>query len=135
MANFQEGYLKYCKKKGAAEGLRPLLLEVYNQIHAQPPNLHLLKESLSDLMNFLIQPANRSDDNCRAVDTFFALKDHWNTRWEHLPKEYQLVLDDIGGILHDAVAATQIAENFQSTPEQLLERIKELPEGKEGINT
>jgi len=126
MANFHEGYIKYCKNKGASPALRTLLSVVYNHIHASSLELPLLKNSLFNLVSFLCQPKNRSHTNCLAVDLFFTMDDHWKLRWEHLPKEYQLVLDDIGGNLHDAVSAPNIAENFNSTPEQLLKRIQQL---------
>jgi len=126
MANFNEGYLRFCSAKGVPRELRPLLSLIYNQIHASPINLPILKESLVALTSFLSQPEYRTDKNCKAVDLFFTVDDHWDTRWDSLPEEYQLILDDIGGCLHDTVSATKIAENFESTPEQLLERVKQL---------
>jgi len=77
-------------------------------------------------MLFLCRPEHRTDANCSAVDLFFAVEDHWSVRWEELPRDYQRVLDDIGGSLHDTVSNPDIAENFQSTPEQLLDRISRL---------
>jgi hypothetical protein len=126
MANFHEGYLRFCSSKGVSQELKPLLSVVYNQIHATPADLQRLKESLISLISFLCQSEHRTDKNCRAVDIFFAIDDHWNKRWDHLPEEYQHVLDDIGGCLHDTVSYPDIAENFDYTPEQLLERIKRL---------
>ena len=77
-------------------------------------------------MSFLSQPGDRTDENCKAVDLFFAINDHWRVRWDNLPEDFKLILDDIGMCLHDTVSASNIAENFDSTPEQLLERIKQL---------
>jgi hypothetical protein len=126
MANFDEGYLRSCSAKGVSQELRPLLSVVYNQIHASPVKLTLLKESLVALISFLSQAEHRTDENCKAVDLFFAIDHHWDVRWDRLPEEYKSVLDDIGGCLHDTVSAPKIAENFASTPEQLLERVKQL---------
>lgn len=77
-------------------------------------------------MFFLCQPEHRTDANCSAVDLFFAVEDYWSVRWEGLPREYRLVLDDIGGALHDTVSNPDVAESFQSTPEQLLDSIRQL---------
>ncbi len=35
------------------------------------------------------------------------------------------VLGDVGGALHDTVKVPEIAENFDSTPEQLLARVRQ----------
>jgi hypothetical protein len=88
--------------------------------------LKLLKESLINLMSFLSSDKHRTYKNCKAVDLFFTIDDHWNVRWDNLPEEYKLILDDIGGCLHDTMSNPNIAENFESTPERLLERIKQL---------
>lgn len=126
MTTFHDGYIRFCSAKGTSQGLEPLLLVIYNQIHASPVNLVLLKESLIALFSFLSQPEYRTDENCRAVDLFFAINDHWHIRWHNLPDDYKSIMDDIGGCLHDTVSASRVAENFQSTPEQLAERAKQL---------
>jgi len=125
MTNFHEGYLRF-SVNGVSKELKLLLSVVYNQIHSSPIDLLLLKESLISLISFLCQPEHRTNKNCLAVDQFFAIDDHWNARWSNLPEEFQNVLDDIGGCLHDTVSHPDIAENFESTPEQLLQRIKQL---------
>jgi hypothetical protein len=126
IANFNKGYSRFCSAKGVSQKLRPLLSLIYNQIHEFPVNLSILKESLVALTSFLSQPEHCTDENCKAVDLFFTAGDHWDARWGSLPEEYQLILDDIGGCLHDNVSAPKIAENFESTPKQLLERVKKL---------
>ena len=126
MASFHEGYIRFCSAKGVSQELRPLLSLVYNQIHVSPVNLPLLKEALVALTSFLSQPEHRTDENCKAVNLFFSINNHWDARWDGLPEEYQSILDDISGCLHDTVSAPKIAENFESTPEQLLERVKQL---------
>lgn len=126
MTNFHEGYLKFCSGKKVSQELRPLLAAVYNQIHASPVSLPILKESLIALMSFLSQPEHLTDENCNAVDLFFAIEDHWKVRWDDLPEDYKLILEDIGMSLHDSVSSPGIAKNFESMPQQLLERIKRL---------
>jgi len=55
-----------------------------------------------------------------AVDMFLLLDDCWLN--DDLPEAYHDILADMGGALHDTITAPQIAENFDSTPEQLLAR-------------
>ena len=44
----------------------------------------------------------------------------------NLPNPFHDIFADIAGALHDTVSAPEIAENFESTPEQLLKRAREL---------
>lgn len=125
--SFGEGYRRFCSGRKVSTELRPLLAAVYNQVHASLVNLPVLKDALMRLLSFLCEPENRTDANCTAVDLFFAIEDHWDKRWDGLPEEYRVLLDDIGGALHDTVSAPDIAGNFDSTPEQLLERATKLP--------
>ena len=78
------------------------------------------------LMSFLCEPVNRTDANCRAVNLFFLMDDHWTVRWDNLPADFRELLDDIGGMLDDTISAPAIAENFASTPEQLQNRARKL---------
>jgi hypothetical protein len=126
MATFEEGYANFCEKRGVSQELRPLLARVYNLIHEASVNLPALRDALVALLSFLGEPENRTSDNCGAVDLFFAVDDHWSVKWDILPENYQCLLDDIGGTLHDAANAPDIAENFSSTPEQLFDRARKL---------
>ncbi|MHC4143820.1 MAG: hypothetical protein ACYSUD_03475 [Planctomycetota bacterium] len=122
MTNFHEGYSKFCLGRRVSRELRPLLACVYHLIHTSPVELHALKEALVVLMSFLWEAVNRTDANCRAVDLFFLMDDHWGVRWDNLPEDFRELLDDIGGALHDTVSSPAIAEDFASTPEQLRDR-------------
>lgn len=126
MATFQEGYTRFCNREDISQELRPLLANVYNRIHAAPVDLITLRESLVALLSFLCQPERRTEANCRAVDLFFTIDDHWHARWESLPEDYRTLLDDVGGTLHDAIEFPDIARNFMSAPEQLLHRAERL---------
>jgi hypothetical protein len=126
MATFEEGYTKFCMKRGVSQELRALLARVYNLIHEASVNLPALRDALVALLSFLCEPENRTSDNCRAVDLFFAVDDHWSVKWDILPENYQCLLDDVGGALHNTVNAPDIAQNFSSTPEQLLDRARKL---------
>jgi hypothetical protein len=108
-------------------GLRPLLVDAYEQIVQVPADLATLKASLERLLVFLCSPIGRTHANCVETDRFFLWHFEWPVTWEHLPDSYTDVLGDIGGTLHDTFGAPDIAENFDSTPEQLLERVRGLP--------
>ena len=109
-----------------ASSLERLVNAVYREIAQQPANLPALKGAMVDLLSYLSSPEGRTDSNCVTVDTFFCIRNHWETEWDHLPIDFQHILDDIGGALHDTVSSPDIAENFESTPEQLLARVHKI---------
>jgi hypothetical protein len=106
--------------------LKKLVEAVRNCIIERPTDLLQLNSSLENLLFFLTTPTGRTKENCWETDLYFGLHDDHGFDWGHLPEDYQLILDDIGGQLHDAIEHPQIAENFESTPEQLLERLRKL---------
>jgi len=128
MKKFNNGFERFCSKRNVSQELKTLLSSVYNQIHSSKVNLELLKESLTNLFLFLDKAENCTNSNCKTVDLFFCIEDHWNKKWDDLPEDYQHILNDIGGCLHDTISNSDIAKNFESTPKQLLERIKKLNE-------
>ena len=109
--------------------LRPLLQAVYLQSLLLPPNPVDFKKSLEDLLQFLIGKG-RTNANCWAVDLFFALSQGWEQDWaeQALPEKFHDVLSMMGEALHDTVQAPAIAKNFGCLPEQLLERVRLLPD-------
>jgi hypothetical protein len=108
-----------------APGLRPLLQTVYSECLAQPKNLAGLKRSLEELL-FYLAGEGRTNANCWAVDLFFGMSQGWEQDWAelNLPNEFHGVLSTMGEALHDTVHSPAIAENFNSLPEQLLERVR-----------
>ena len=44
----------------------------------------------------------------------------------NLPDPFHDIFADMSGALHDTISAPEIAENFDSTPEQLLKRARDL---------
>ena len=104
--------------------LRPLLEAVYNEIARRPANLNGLWESLDRLLVYLASPMGRTNSNCWAANNFFLLCEGWETDWDHLPNSFGDILGDMAKALHDTVEAPEIARNFESTPEQLLERLR-----------
>ena len=93
---------------------------------ANPIVLPQLKSDLIALLDYLASPSGRTDENCRAVDNHFQHHDAWAKM--NLPSDFRDLLADMAGILHDAVSAPSVAQNFESTPEQLLDRAKKLAE-------
>lgn len=101
--------------------LRPLMQSVCAAVLAAPLDVPALKASLIALLEYLSSPPGRTDANCCAVDSFFCLDD--DLPLERLPDSLQDVFAHMDA-LHDTITAPQIAENFSSTPEQLLERVR-----------
>ena len=106
--------------------LKKLVEAVRNCIIERPTDLVRLESLLDSLLSFLTTPTGRTSGNCWETDLYFSLHDDHSFDWNHLPEDYKLILDDIGGQLHDAIEHPKIAENFESTPEQLLERTRKL---------
>jgi hypothetical protein len=119
--NFEELYQRVSY---ADKALKPLLEELHRQLVIRPKNLAELKTSLISVLEFLASPQGRTDENCRAVDYFLMLDEEWDS--EELPNEYAEILADMSGALHDTISAPNIAENFESTPEQLLAKANKL---------
>ena len=87
-------------------------------------DLEELKQSLIALLEYLSSDDGRTDTNCHAVNSFFMLDDVWAER--NLPDPFHDIFADLAGALHDTISGPEIAQNFDSTPEQLLKRAKQL---------
>jgi hypothetical protein len=107
--------------------MEPLLNRVDDCVISRPWNLPALRGALVDLFSFLVTPEGRTDGNCRTVDAFVlnSLGHAWHDLGE-LPEAVETLFFDIGGQLHDTFGAPEIAEKFNSLPEQLLERSQAL---------
>jgi len=109
---------------GADSRARELVNAVQSIMAHNVPDLPELKKSLINLFEYLSSPNGRTDENCIAINSFFMFDDLWVDR--NLPDHFHEIFVDISGALHDAVSAPENAENFDSTPEQLLNRAREL---------
>ena len=107
-------------------GLRYRLGAAYEAIIERPYDVPRIVGEVEELLAYLASPEGRIHVNCVIVDHFFCLRDDWEGDWEDEPAELADILGDMGGALHDTIAAPAIAENFDSTPEQLLSRIQVL---------
>ena len=101
--------------------LRPLMQSARAAVFASPLDLPAVKASLIALFEYLGSPAGRTDTNCCAVDGFFYLDE--DLPLERLPDSLQDVFAHMDA-LHDTITAPEIAQNFDSTPEALLERVR-----------
>jgi hypothetical protein len=84
-------------------------------------------------VEFLVEPANNSKENCVAVSrfVFLDLTEDPQTRAAIacLPDELKLIIEDMGSFLDDVHTAPDIARSFESTPKQLLERLQRFQDG------
>jgi len=114
----------YQPTTGVDAMLRPHLEKLHQCLAHTSADLPSLREAIIGVLEFLVSPRGRTDVNCRAVDSFLMLDGAWDAN--RLPQSFVDVLSDMSGALHDTVSAADIAANFESTPEQLLERARRL---------
>lgn len=98
-------------------------MSVYRELGRVPVDRVRLKAALEDLLLFLSSPEGRTNATCWVVDHVFLLREGWEVDTWHVPEDFRGVIEDFGGALHDAVEAPRIAEDVDSTPQQLLERV------------
>ncbi len=125
MSNFFD-LMNNIDKEKERDRLIQLAESVYCTACQQTPDMSQLRSRLEDLLVFLCSPKGRTDESCHAVDTYLSTKNDWPSCIEHLPRDVYDILVDIGGTLHDAIQCPDIAANFESLPEQLLDRVRKL---------
>jgi hypothetical protein len=108
---------------GGTQELHSYLFKVRDSISDNSTNHEAIKAALVELLVYLNSPEGRTSENCTTTDIFFQLHDDYGFNWFHLPEDLRLILEDIGGQLHDTLEHPDIASNFESTPELLLTRI------------
>ena len=125
----QAAWARAAEGRALSADLSRLMPSVCAEIERRPTDLRALQGRLKALLVFLGSPEGRTDPNCRAVDLFFCMPEEfgWDVGWSHLPESVQNILGDLSGTLHDAVTHPEIAENSESTPEQLLGRVRGIP--------
>ncbi|MDD5541946.1 MAG: hypothetical protein PHX83_02110 [Acidobacteriia bacterium] len=114
----------YRPPSGVDESLRPLLERLHKRLTFRPVDAPALRSAIIGVLEFLASPSGRTDANCRAVDLFLTQDEAWDG--DELPESFVEILADMSGALHDTISASDIAANFESTPEQLLERARRL---------
>jgi hypothetical protein len=114
---------------GGSQALQALLFkarDVISDTAATPIDLAAIEKALVELFIYLVSTEGRTSENCITAATFFQVHDDYGFNWFHLPEEFRLVLDDIGGRLHVTEDLPDIGTNLESSPELLLERIHSL---------
>ncbi len=121
---FEELFRSAIRFRHVSPQLKPLLRHVYGAAVSRPADLSELKNSLQSLLEFLSSVGGRTDANLCTTDALFSAGDQWDRQWSDLPDNFRLLMDDLGGALHDTVYAPHIAQHFESLPEQLLARVR-----------
>ncbi len=106
--------------------LERLVNGVYSELQRTPVALDQLQDSIVALLSYLASPEGRTEENLGRVNMFFLLGNEWGLDAIEIPDEIRAIIEDIGGCLHDSISSPEVAENFESTPEQLLARIQML---------
>ncbi|HEV7242240.1 MAG TPA: hypothetical protein VGQ36_23620 [Thermoanaerobaculia bacterium] len=115
MNDFDSLWRASVRFRRASRELEPLL----HDVHAAFGDDVALSAALERLLVFLASAEGRTDANCSVTDQFIsATEEQWRA------SALAPILDDMGGTLHDAVHAENIARTFEATPEQLLERVR-----------
>jgi len=117
MTDFDSLWRSSLRFRRASRELEPLLHDVYNAFGDDSA----LRNAIERVLVFLTTPSGRTDANCSVADQFIsATESQWRS------SALAPILEDMGGTLHDAVYAENIARTFEATPEQLLERVRKV---------
>jgi hypothetical protein len=115
MSDFDALWRSCVRYRHTSRELEPLL----RAVHAAFGDDDALAAAVERVLVLLTTREGRTDANCSVTDQFIsATEDRWRE------SSLASILDDMGGTLHDAIYAPQIAQTFEATPEQLLERLR-----------
>jgi hypothetical protein len=112
--------------------LSELLESARQAIEVRPLDITRVRSALEELLSFLASASGRTHANCVATDAFFSEQDEWSGSGDELPYAYAEIVWDIEGQLHDTVRTPSVALEFDSTPEQLLDRLRAIPDDSRG---
>ena len=130
MIKFERLYSELERRYGpGSPGLKPRLARFFDALMADPVDLAVVKQSMVELLQYLTTPEGRTSNNCYIVNMSIVFPEWGDIELPDLPDEFYDVIADMGGALHDTVSSPEIAYNFDSTPEQLLERAQKLLHG------
>jgi hypothetical protein len=115
MTDFDSLWRASVRFRRASRELEPLLHGVYEAFGDDAA----LCAAIERVLVFLVSAAGRTDANCSVTDHFISTTE---AQWRG--SALAPILDDMGGTLHDAIHAENIARTFEATPEQLLERVR-----------
>jgi hypothetical protein len=83
-----------------------------------------LLNALEGALRWLNELPNNTDANCRKLDHFVAYEIIGKPRYHEMPGDIQALLFDMGSAHSDTFSSPDIAKNFESTPIQLLTRVR-----------
>jgi hypothetical protein len=127
MTKFERLYSELERRCGpGTPELKPRLARFFDALMAEPVDLPVLKQSLVQLLHYLTTPEGRTSNNCYIVDMSITMPEWGDIELPDLPDEFYDVIGLMSGALHDTVTSPEIAYNFYSTPEQLLEQAQKL---------
>jgi hypothetical protein len=106
--------------------LNKLLCQLKSVVSSTRFSRKKVLSALNALISWLNIPENNTDNNCQYVDYFVSYEIMSEKRFKDLPEDIRGILFDMGATLHDTHTSPQIAENFESTPSQLNERMQKL---------
>jgi hypothetical protein len=119
MSEFDERWKAAVRFRKASRELEPLLRGVYESMNDDAT----LPVALERLLEFLASNAGRTDANCSTTYNFITSTEE---RWRGSREGLHAILDDMSGTLQDSIYAPDIARTFESTPEQLLARVRSM---------
>ena len=108
----------------ADDTVRDIVDRIMATLSENKVNLFKLKNEICLLLEHLTTEQGRTDINCQAVDYYFMNNDLWAEK--ELPDELHDIFSDMSGALHDTISSPDVAKNFDSTPEQLLDRLRKV---------
>ncbi|HYC88173.1 MAG TPA: hypothetical protein VEO54_03100 [Thermoanaerobaculia bacterium] len=115
MSDFETLWRASVRFRKTSHELEPLLRAVHDAFGDDAA----LTAALERVLVFLVSAEGRTDANCSVTDQFISSSEElW--RGSALAP----ILEDMGGTLHDAIHAPNIARTFEATPEQLLARVR-----------
>jgi hypothetical protein len=121
MPDFDSVWRAAVRFRHVSRELERLLRTVHHNLqHADAAGL---RSSIEPLLSFLTTDSGRTDANCSSVCHYFK---ETEALWNVLPEELRSICDDMSGTLVDAIYAPDIARTFDSLPEQLLERVRNI---------
>jgi hypothetical protein len=120
MDDFDALWRSSVRFRRASRELQTLLRAVHDAFAGDDA---VLRASLERLLVFLASAEGRTDANCSTTYYFMTAAE---PRWRALRADLRAILDDMSGTLQDSVYAPDIAKTFESTPEQLLARLRAL---------
>jgi hypothetical protein len=106
--------------------LRPLLFGVFESLGSNPTDLRAVVSSLDDLLVFLSTVEGRTRSSCWATKSFFYREGWGDVSWDGLPDDVAVILCDIASQLHYTVEDPTTAELNRTTPELLLQRLRDV---------